>query len=38
MVAQLEAADLDNEEMALIIKRIKTTLKGHKNYNEKPKK
>jgi hypothetical protein len=31
-VAQVEAAGLNEDEMALIIKRFKTTLKGHKEY------
>jgi hypothetical protein len=31
-VAQMEAAGLNEDEMALIIKRFKTALKGHKEY------
>jgi hypothetical protein len=31
-VAQVEAAGLNEEQMALVIKRFKTTLKGHKEY------
>ena len=31
-VAQVEAAGLNEDEMALIIKRFKTALKGHKEY------
>jgi hypothetical protein len=31
-VAQVEAAGLNEDEMALIIKRFKTTLKGRKEY------
>jgi hypothetical protein len=31
-VAQVEAAGLNEEEMALIIKRFKTALKGRKEY------
>jgi hypothetical protein len=31
-VAQVEAASLNEYEMALIIKRFKTALKGHKEY------
>jgi hypothetical protein len=30
-VAQVEAAGLNEDEMALIIKRFKTALKGHKD-------
>jgi hypothetical protein len=30
-VAQVEVTDLNNEEMALVIKRFKTVLKGCKN-------
>jgi hypothetical protein len=37
MVAQVEAAGLNEEEMALIIKRFKTTLKGRKEYPNKSK-
>jgi hypothetical protein len=36
-VAQLEAARLNEDEMVLIIKRFKTTLKGHKEYPNKNK-
>jgi hypothetical protein len=36
-VAQVEAAVLNEDEMALIIKRFKTTLKGHKEYPNKNK-
>jgi hypothetical protein len=36
-VAQVEAAGLNEDEMALIIKRFKTTLKGHKEYPNKNK-
>jgi hypothetical protein len=36
-VAQVEAAGLNEEEMALIIKRFKTTLKGRKEYPNKNK-
>src|SRR5688572_30015183 len=36
-VAQVEAAGLNNEEMALIIKRFKTTLKGRKGQPSKTK-
>jgi hypothetical protein len=36
-VAQVEAAELNEDEMALIIKRFKTTLKGHKEYPNKSK-
>jgi hypothetical protein len=36
-VAQVEAAGLNEEEMALIIKRFKTSLKGHKEYPNKNK-
>jgi hypothetical protein len=32
-VAQVEAVDLNNEEMFLIIKRFKTALKWRKDYN-----
>jgi hypothetical protein len=31
-VAQVEAVDLNEDEMALIIKHFKTALKGHKEY------
>jgi hypothetical protein len=31
-VAQVEAVGLNEEEMALVIKRFKTALKGHKEY------
>src|SRR5688572_13171063 len=34
-VAQVKAADLNREEMALIIKRFKTVLKGRKEYPNK---
>jgi hypothetical protein len=34
-MAQVEAAELNEEEMALVIKRFKTTLKGHKEYTNK---
>jgi hypothetical protein len=36
-VAQVEAAGLNEDEMALIIKRFKTTLKGRKEYPSKNK-
>jgi hypothetical protein len=36
-VAQVEAAGLNENEMALIIKRFKTTLKGHKEHPNKSK-
>jgi hypothetical protein len=36
-VAQVEAAGLNEDEMALIIKRFKTSLKGHKEYPNKNK-
>jgi hypothetical protein len=36
-VAQVEAAGLNDEEMALIIKRFKTALKGHKGQSSKTK-
>jgi hypothetical protein len=36
-VAQVEAAGLNEDEMALFIKRFKTTLKGHKEYPNKNK-
>jgi hypothetical protein len=36
-VAQVEAAELNEDEMALIIKRFKTTLKGRKEYSNKNK-
>jgi hypothetical protein len=36
-VAQIEAAGLNEDEMALIIKRVKTALKGHKEYASKNK-
>jgi hypothetical protein len=36
-VAQVEAVGLNESEMALIIKRFKTTLKGHKEYPNKNK-
>jgi hypothetical protein len=36
-VAQVEAASLNEDEMALIIKRFKTALKGHKEYPNKNK-
>jgi hypothetical protein len=36
-VAQVEAAELNEDEMALIIKRFKTALKGHKEYPNKNK-
>jgi hypothetical protein len=36
-VAQVEAAGLNEDEMALIIKRFKTALKGHKEYPSKNK-
>jgi hypothetical protein len=36
-VAQVEAAGLNKDEMALIIKRFKTALKGHKEYPSKNK-
>jgi hypothetical protein len=37
-VAQVEAAGLNDDEMALIIKRFKTTLKGRKEHPNKSKK
>jgi hypothetical protein len=36
-VAQVEAAGLNEEEMALIIKRFKTALKGHKEHTKRSK-
>jgi hypothetical protein len=36
-VAQVEAADLNEEEMVFVIKRFKTALKGHKDYANKNK-
>jgi hypothetical protein len=36
-VAQVEAAGLNEDDMALIIKRFKTALKGHKEYPSKNK-
>jgi hypothetical protein len=36
-VAQVEVAGLNEEEMALVIKRFKTALKGHKDYPNKNK-
>jgi hypothetical protein len=36
-VAQVEAAGLNEDEMALVIKRFKTALKGHKEYPNKNK-
>jgi hypothetical protein len=36
-VAQVESARLNEEEMALVIKRFKTALKGHKEYPNKNK-
>jgi hypothetical protein len=36
-VAQVEAAGLNEDEVALIIKRFKTALKGHKEYPSKNK-
>jgi hypothetical protein len=36
-IAQVEAAGLNEDEMALIIKRFKTALKGHKEYPNKNK-
>ena len=36
-VAQVEAAGLNEDEMALVIKRFKTTLKGRKEYPNKNK-
>jgi hypothetical protein len=36
-VAQVEAAGLNEDEMALIIKRLKTALKGRKEYPNKNK-
>jgi hypothetical protein len=36
-VVQVEVADLDDEEMAIVIKRLKHTLKGRKDYNNKSK-
>jgi hypothetical protein len=36
-VAQVEAAGLNEDEMALIIKRFKTALKGRKEYSNKNK-
>jgi hypothetical protein len=37
MVAQVETAGLNEDEMALVIKRFKTALKGHKEYTNKNK-
>jgi hypothetical protein len=37
MVAQVEAVGLNEEEMAPVIKRFKTALKGHKEYSKKNK-
>jgi hypothetical protein len=34
-VAQVEAAGLNGEEMALVMTRFKTALKGHKDYSNK---
>jgi hypothetical protein len=34
-VAQVEVTDLNDEEMALVIKRFKTVLKGCKKYDNK---
>jgi hypothetical protein len=36
-VAQVEAVGLNDDEMALVIKRFKTSLKGHKEYPSKNK-
>jgi hypothetical protein len=36
-VAQIEAASLNEEEMALVIKRFKTALKGRKDFSNKGK-
>jgi hypothetical protein len=36
-VAQVEVASLNEEEMALVIKRFKTALKGHKDFSNKGK-
>jgi hypothetical protein len=36
-VAQVEAAGLNEEKMALVIKRFKTALKGRKDYPNKNK-
>ena len=36
-MAQVEAAGLNKDEMALIIKRFKTALKGRKEYSNKNK-
>jgi hypothetical protein len=36
-VAQVEVAGLNEDEMALVIKRFKTTLKEHKDYPNKSK-
>jgi hypothetical protein len=36
-VAQVEAVSLNDDEMTLVIKRFKTTLKGHKEYPNKNK-
>jgi hypothetical protein len=36
-MAQVEAAGLNEEEMALIIKRFKTALKGHKEHPKRSK-
>jgi hypothetical protein len=36
-VAQVEAADLNEEQMKLVIKRFKTTLKGRNDFSNKRK-
>jgi hypothetical protein len=36
-VAQIEASDLNEDEMALVIKHFKTALKGRKDYPNKSK-
>jgi hypothetical protein len=36
-VAQVDAIDLNEDEMTLLIKRFKTTLKGRKDYSSKNK-
>jgi hypothetical protein len=36
-VAQVEVASLNDEEIALVIKQFRITLKGHKDYNNKNK-
>jgi hypothetical protein len=36
-VAQVEFAELNEDEMTLVIKHFKTSLKGHKEYSKKNK-